>query len=99
MLAAALDEALDGLAAAIDDAVSAGAGDERLRAAPHGGRGSPSRSSPPTVPAVTLLLRVRGNSEVELAALKRRRVIDDKLAGLVQAAVDEGRCARTSPRS
>ena len=42
------------------------------------------------LPAVTLLLRVRGNSEVELAALKRRRVIDDKLAGLVQAAVDEG---------
>ena len=39
---------------------------------------------------MTLLLRVRGNSEVELAALKRRRVIDDKLAGLVQAAVDEG---------
>ena len=42
------------------------------------------------LPAVTLLLRVRGNSEVELAALKRRRVIDDKLAVLVQAAVDEG---------
>jgi hypothetical protein len=42
------------------------------------------------LPAVTLLLRVRGNSEVELAALKRRRVIDEKLAGLVQAAVDEG---------
>ncbi len=42
------------------------------------------------LPAVTLLLRVRGNSEVELAALERRRVLDDKLAGLVRAAVDEG---------
>ena len=42
------------------------------------------------MPAVTLLLRVRGNSEIELAALKRRRAIDDKLAALVQAAVDEG---------
>ena len=42
------------------------------------------------LPAVTLLLRVRGNSEVELAALKRRRALDDKLAGLVAAAVEEG---------
>ena len=41
-------------------------------------------------PAVTLLLRVRGNSEVELTALARRRRIDPRLAALVQAAVDEG---------
>jgi hypothetical protein len=39
---------------------------------------------------VTLLLRVHGNSEVELAALRRRRALDDRLAGLVQAAADEG---------
>ena len=89
LLTAALDEALDGLTAAIDAAVNA-AGEvsayERLRSA--------VRQSVEILgdhlPAVTLLLRVRGNSEVELAALKRRRVIDDKLAGLVQAAVDEG---------
>ncbi len=89
LLAAALDEALDGLSAAIDAAVQA-TGEvsayERLRNA--------VRESVEILgdhlPAVTLLLRVRGNSEVELAALKRRRVIDDKLAGLVQAAVDEG---------
>jgi AcrR family transcriptional regulator len=42
------------------------------------------------LPAVTLLLRVRGNSEVELAALARRRRIDDDLAAMVAAAVDEG---------
>ena len=42
------------------------------------------------LPAVTLLLRVRGNSEVEMAALKRRRLIDEQLAKLVRAAVDEG---------
>jgi AcrR family transcriptional regulator len=89
LLAAALDEALDGLSRAIDAALNEAAGtsaDERLRSA--------VRQSVEILgdhlPAVTLLLRVRGNSEVELAALKRRRVLDDKLAGLVQAAVDEG---------
>jgi AcrR family transcriptional regulator len=39
---------------------------------------------------VTLLLRVRGNSAIELDALRRRRWIDDQLAALVQEAVDEG---------
>jgi AcrR family transcriptional regulator len=89
LLAAALDEALDGLSTAIDEAADgepATSAIERLRTAVR-------RSVEILVeqlPAVTLLLRVRGNSEVELAALKRRRLIDDKLAGLVQAAVDEG---------
>ncbi|GAA3671262.1 TetR/AcrR family transcriptional regulator [Nonomuraea antimicrobica] len=41
-------------------------------------------------PSVTLLLRVRGNSEVELAALERRRWLDDRLAALVADAVAEG---------
>ncbi|ANH38058.1 HTH-type transcriptional repressor KstR2 [Nocardioides dokdonensis FR1436] len=41
-------------------------------------------------PEVTLLLRVRGNSPVELAALERRRWIDARLADLVRAAVEEG---------
>ena len=89
LLAAALDEALDGLAAAIDDAAGADAGQsayDRLHTAVR----QSVEILATHLPAVTLLLRVRGNSEVELAALKRRRVIDDKLAGLVQAAVDEG---------
>ena len=89
LLAAALDEALDGLTRAIDAAVDESDGAsayERLRNA--------VRQSVEILgdhlPAVTLLLRVRGNSEVELAALERRRVIDDKLAGLVRAAAEEG---------
>ncbi|GAA2124311.1 TetR/AcrR family transcriptional regulator [Nocardioides bigeumensis] len=41
-------------------------------------------------PAVTLLLRVRGNSEPELTALRRRRDLDAQLATLVRAAMDEG---------
>ena len=93
LLAAALDEALDGLSEAVDAAAAdAAAGTpgasayERLRTAVR----QSVEILADHLPAVTLLLRVRGNSEVELAALKRRRVIDDKLAGLVQAAVDEG---------
>jgi len=89
LLAAALDEALDGLAATIEAAVHA-TGEvsayERLRSA--------VRQSVEILgehlPAVTLLLRVRGNSAVELAALERRRLLDDELAGLVRAAVEEG---------
>ncbi|HWG65105.1 MAG TPA: TetR/AcrR family transcriptional regulator [Streptosporangiaceae bacterium] len=42
------------------------------------------------LPYVTLLLRVRGNSEVERRALARRRRIDRLVAELVQEAVDEG---------
>jgi AcrR family transcriptional regulator len=87
LLSAALDEALDGLASAIDDAAdSSGTGYERLRTAVR-------RSVEVLVahlPAVTLLLRVRGNSAIEVAALERRRLLDEKLAGLVRAAVDEG---------
>ena len=89
LLAAALDEALDGLSATIDAAVTAApetSAYKRLRTAVR----QSVEILAAHVPAVTLLLRLRGNSEVELAALKRRRAIDDKLAGLVQAAVDEG---------
>nr|WP_272917585.1 hypothetical protein [Nocardioides flavescens] len=41
-------------------------------------------------PAVTLLLRVHGNSPTERDALRRRRRIDAELAALVAAARDEG---------
>ncbi len=88
LLAAALDEALDGLTAAIDEAAASDRASayDRLRIA--------VRQSVEVLgehlPAVTLLLRVRGNSEVELAALERRRQVDEKLAGLVRAAVEEG---------
>jgi AcrR family transcriptional regulator len=42
------------------------------------------------LPYVTLLLRVRGNTDAERWALGRRRELDARLAGLVQAAIDEG---------
>jgi len=88
LLSAALDEALDGLTAAIDAATrtTGASAYDRLRATVQ----ESVRILVDHLPAVTLLLRVRGNSEVELAALKRRRVLDDKLAGLVAEAVDEG---------
>ncbi|MEU9869053.1 TetR/AcrR family transcriptional regulator [Actinomadura verrucosospora] len=88
LLALALDEALDELTAVIREAQdeSAGSAYERLR--------SVVRESVRVLvahqPAVTLLLRVRGNSEVELAALQRRRWIDARLAELVRAAAAEG---------
>ena len=88
LLSAALDEALDGLTAAVDTALAATGTDasQRLRAVVR----ESVEILVQRLPAVTLLLRVRGNSEVELAALKRRRILDDKLAALVAEAVAEG---------
>lgn len=42
------------------------------------------------LPYVTVLLRVRGNTEAERWALTQRRTVDRRLAALVQAAIDEG---------
>ena len=42
------------------------------------------------LPYVTLLLRVRGNSDVERAALKRRRTFDRLVASLVEEAQEDG---------
>lgn len=42
------------------------------------------------LPYVTLLLRVRGNTETERWALEARREFDRRLAVLVRAAIDEG---------
>jgi len=85
LLQQALDEALDGLNRVIDEA-RGGSAYDRLSVA--------IRSSVHVLvdhlPAVTLLLRVHGNSDAELDAMRRRREIDDKLAKLVQAAVKEG---------
>ncbi|MCW2739516.1 TetR/AcrR family transcriptional regulator [Nocardioides sp.] len=88
LLQGAVDEALDALTEALD-VVSAADGldaEERLRAA--------VRDSVTVLvghlPAVTLLLRVHGNTPVEKAALARRRGIDERLADMVRDAVDEG---------
>jgi AcrR family transcriptional regulator len=85
LLSQALDEALDGLTAVLDRPAGTTAYD-RLRAAVR----DSVRVLVEHLPAVTLLLRVRGNSEVELTALRRRREIDDRLAALVSAAAAEG---------
>jgi AcrR family transcriptional regulator len=42
------------------------------------------------LPFVTLLLRLRGNTEIERDALERRRTFDHKVAVLISAARDEG---------
>jgi AcrR family transcriptional regulator len=87
LLAEALDEALVELEAAVAHAVAAdGSAYERLR-------GVVRRSVEVLVehqPAVTLLLRVHGNSETERDALRRRRAVDTQLAALVRRATDEG---------
>jgi AcrR family transcriptional regulator len=88
LLKAALDEALDALSDVVDNALadsSAGAA-ERLRGALH----ESVEILVAHLPAVTLLLRVHGNSELELEALRRRKALDDKVAWLVEAAVAEG---------
>lgn len=88
LLRTAVDEALDALTAALDEVAAADDLDpgERLRTA--------VRSSVTVLvehlPAVTLLLRVHGNTPVEQAALARRRTIDQRLADMVRLAVDDG---------
>ncbi len=88
LLAQALDEALDGLTRAVasarDDTETSAY--ERLRQAVRGS----VEILLTHLPAVTLLLRVRGNSAVEQDALRRRRLIDDDLAALVAEACAEG---------
>jgi len=89
LLEQALDEALDGLTAVVETAVEAAPGRsayDRLRDVVAGS----VEVLVAHQPAVTLLLRVRGNSDVELEALRRRRYVDARLADLVQEAVDEG---------
>ncbi len=46
------------------------------------------------LPYVTLLLRVRGNTESERWALERRREFDARIAALVRAAVEAGELPR-----
>ncbi len=88
LLQQALDEALDALERALDAAISdpGASAYDRLRAAV---RGSVTVLVG-HLPAVTLLLRVRGNGPVEAEALRRRRAVDERLAELVSQAAREG---------
>ena len=88
LLERALDEALGELTAALDTVAAdpSYSPEQRLRAA--------VRSSVVVLaehlPAVTLLLRVRGNTPAEKNALARRRDIDHRLAEMVREAADAG---------
>ena len=87
LLRLALDRALDALFAVTEeDGATSGPAIDRLE---HVVRGS-VRVLAAELPFVTLLLRVRGNSEVERAALHRRREFDRVVTELVRAAEDEG---------
>jgi AcrR family transcriptional regulator len=87
LLRLALDRALDALFAVTDEpGAGTGRSIDRLE---HVVRGS-VRVLTAELPFVTLLLRVRGNSDVERAALQRRRTFDRIVTDLVRAAEDEG---------
>lgn len=85
LLELALDRALDGLFAVLADA-GEGPAIDRLESVVRGS----VRVLTAELPFVTLLLRVRGNSEVEAKALGRRREFDRAVTALVRACVAEG---------
>ncbi|HZH22637.1 MAG TPA: TetR/AcrR family transcriptional regulator [Geodermatophilus sp.] len=87
LLRLALDRALDALfAVTAEPGATSGPAIDRLE---HVVRGS-VRVLTEQLPFVTLLLRVRGNSPVEEAALRRRREFDRIVTDLVRAAEEEG---------
>jgi AcrR family transcriptional regulator len=87
LLRLALDRALDALFAVTQEpGATTGRAIDRLE---HVVRGS-VRVLAAELPFVSLLLRVRGNSEVERAALQRRREFDRVVTALVRAAEEEG---------
>lgn len=87
LLETALSRALDGLE---DAAARARRGDgsavERLETLVH----DSVTVLIERLPYVTLLLRVRGNTEIERRAMARRRRFDRQTAALVREAIDEG---------
>ncbi len=87
LLRLALDRALDALSAVTaEPGAVTGRAIDRLE---HVVRGS-VRVLAAELPSVTLLLRVRGNSPVEQAALARRREFDRVVTDLVRAAEEQG---------
>jgi AcrR family transcriptional regulator len=87
ILELALDEALTALENVLANANKPGAAaSDRLAAVLRGA----VNVLVDKLPAVTLLLRVRGNTDVERRALARRRAFDRAVASLVVEARDEG---------
>jgi AcrR family transcriptional regulator len=87
LLRLALDRALDALEGILSEpGASTGGADDRLEYV--------LRRTVDVVvenlPFVTLLLRLRGNSEIELGAMTRRRTFNGQVASLVKAASTEG---------
>lgn len=86
ILQSALTEALDGLEAVMAEAeATAGPATSQIEALITGAVGVLIEKQP----SVTLLLRLRGNSEVETEALRRRRNLTNRLATLISAAQAE----------
>ena len=87
LLEMALDEALTGLEGVLaEPGAQSGTASERL----HFVLRAAVEVLLDRLPHVTLLLRVRGNSEVERAALARRRAFDHQMASLVREAQAAG---------
>ncbi|TDD15133.1 TetR/AcrR family transcriptional regulator [Nonomuraea diastatica] len=87
LLGRALDRALDGLSEMVaDERAASGPAIERLEWVVR----QSVRILVDRLPYVTLLLRVRGNSRTEQAALKRRREFDAFISRLVKEAAAEG---------
>lgn len=87
ILDSALNEALNALEDSFDTAeATPGTGRDRLAAFIDG----TVRTLVAKMPAVTLLLRLRGNSEVEMNALERRRGLTRRMAAAVDAAQQDG---------
>jgi AcrR family transcriptional regulator len=87
LLRAALERALSRLFGLLDEpGATGGSPVERLR---HIVRGQ-VRVLTEDLPYVTLLLRVRGNTETERWALEQRRAFDARVAEIVREAVEQG---------
>jgi AcrR family transcriptional regulator len=87
ILELALNDALDALEAVVDEATAQHSlASDRLRAIIRGA----VRVLTAKLPSVTLLLRVRGNGDVETAALVRRRAFDQRVTAIVAEAQAEG---------
>jgi len=87
LLRAGLQVALDGLFEVLDDpAANTGSPAQRLRYIVAAQVAVLQRE----LPYVTLLLRVRGNTETERWALEQRRAFDGRVSALVREAVEAG---------
>jgi AcrR family transcriptional regulator len=87
LLGLALDEALTGLEGALEHALaSSPSAPERFADVIRGA----VTVLIDKLPYVTLLLRVRGNSPVEVAALERRRRFDHRITDVVRTAQSDG---------